>query len=163
MLAGMTPESARPIRIRPAQLADLSAIQACAEAAYGKYVERIGRKPAPMTADYRAQILAGIVHVLDTDNTIAGFAVFYPRGDHLHLENVAVHPDFRGKGHGARLITQAEQFAAASGARAVELYTNAKMTENMSIYPRLGFVEIGRRNEDGFDRVYFRKALPAGG
>jgi hypothetical protein len=27
----------------------------------------------------------------------------------------------------------------------------------------LGFIEDGRRTEDGFDRVYFRKALDRGG
>jgi hypothetical protein len=33
------------------------------------------------------------------------------------------------------------------------------MTENLAYYPRRGFVEIGRRVEDGFRRVYFSKQL----
>jgi Ni,Fe-hydrogenase III large subunit len=43
----------------------------------------------------------------------------------------------------------------------IELYTNAKMTENLAYYPRLGFEETGRRREDGFDRVYFRRLVSA--
>jgi len=42
---------------------------------------------------------------------------------------------------------------------AVHLYTNEKMTDNLSIYPRLGYVEVARRHEDGFDRVFFEKRL----
>ncbi len=33
------------------------------------------------------------------------------------------------------------------------------MTENLSIYPRLGYVKVGQRTEDGFKRIYFEKAL----
>lgn len=35
----------------------------------------------------------------------------------------------------------------------LHLYTNEKMTENLSIYPKLGYVEVGRRTENGFNRV----------
>ena len=50
--------------------------------------------------------------------------------------------------------------ARAAGAVAVELYTNARMTENMSLYPRPGYAETGRALENGFDRVFYRKELP---
>ena len=33
------------------------------------------------------------------------------------------------------------------------------MTENLALYPALGYVETGRRVEDGFSRVYFSKRL----
>lgn len=33
------------------------------------------------------------------------------------------------------------------------------MTDNLSIYPRLGYVEVERRLEDGFNRVFFEKRL----
>ena len=41
----------------------------------------------------------------------------------------------------------------------MRLYTNARMTENLSLYPHLGYVEVERREEDGFDRVFFEKGL----
>ena len=145
--------------IRPARDADCDAVRACAEAAYAPYVERIGRKPAPMVADFAAQIAAGQVRVLVEDGEICGFTVFYPRGDHLHLENVAVHPSQYGRGHGQRLLAFVEQEALRLGLAAVELYTNEKMEKNLILYPRLGYQEVGRREEDGFRRVFFRKSF----
>ena len=41
----------------------------------------------------------------------------------------------------------------------MRLYTNEKMTANLSIYLRLGYTETGRRIEDGFKRVFFEKLL----
>jgi hypothetical protein len=41
----------------------------------------------------------------------------------------------------------------------VSLYTNAHMTENLSLYLALGYVEVGRRREHGFDRVYYEKRV----
>ena len=115
-----------------------------------------------MIADFEEQIRNGIVHVLSKDNVIAGYVALYRRGDHLHLESVAVDPAFQGMGCGIRLIAFVEKCAAEAGAQAVELYTNAKMTENLSLYPHLGYIETGRRHEDGFERVFFRKELAAG-
>jgi hypothetical protein len=45
---------------------------------------------------------------------------------------------------------------------AIRLYTNAAMTENLSMYAHLGFVETHRAVEKGFDRVYLRWPLPGG-
>jgi len=46
-----------------------------------------------------------------------------------------------------------------AGVDVVELYTNEIMTENIAIYTRLGYDEIERKHEDGFNRVFFRKLL----
>ncbi len=145
--------------IQKATPADLRGIQKCARAAYCMYTERMGRRPAPMVADFELQIADGKVHVLTDGKTVAGYAVFYPRDDHFHLENVAVHPDFQSLGFGLQLITYVEQCASDAGVNAVELYTNVKMTENLSLYPSLGYIEKGRWSEDGFERVFYRKEL----
>jgi len=44
---------------------DLDAVRDLAAAAYELYVERIGRPPAPMTADYAAAIRAGELWVAE--------------------------------------------------------------------------------------------------
>ena len=145
--------------IRKATSADLRAVQQCARAAYEIYVPRIGRRPAPMVADFDTQIREGKVFVLAAGKEIGGFAVFYRREDHMHLENVAVHPDLQGLGYGIRLITFVEAQARDGGLEAVELYTNVMMTENLRLYPHLGYREVGRWHEDGFDRVFYSKPL----
>jgi len=150
----------QPIPIRPALAADEPAIRACAEAAYGGYIATIGRRPAPMDADFAAQIAAGQVHVAtDATGALLGYVVFYPEGRHMHLEAVAVTPAAAGKGIGRQLIGFCEGAAHRSGLGAVHLYTNRKMTANLSLYPYLGYVEVDRRSEDGFDRVYYEKSV----
>ena len=44
---------------------------------------------------------------------------------------------------------------------ALRLYTNALMTENLSMYAHIGFVETHRVFEKGFHRVYMRWDLAA--
>jgi hypothetical protein len=39
------------------------------------------------------------------------------------------------------------------------LVTHEVMTENQAIYARLGYVEVERRAEDGFRRIYMEKQL----
>jgi len=145
--------------IRPATASDEAEIRACAEQAYARYVPLMGQKPAPMLADYAAQIAAGDVHVATDDQGVfLGFIVFYAEDGHIMLENVAVLPRAAGRGVGKTLIGFCEEAARRRGLN-VHLYTNEKMTENLSIYPRLGYVEVGRRTEDGFNRVYFEKKI----
>jgi ribosomal protein S18 acetylase RimI-like enzyme len=145
--------------IRKATAGDLAWVEKVAKAAYEIYVERIGKKPAPMIADFESQIAAGRMDVWQEGAQVAGFIVHYPREDHLHIENVAVHPACAGQGIGGKLIALAEENAREKGFSAVELYTNEKMTENLSFYPHLGYRETGRREEAGFSRIYFRKEL----
>ena len=145
--------------IRKATSFDIQEIETCAVTAYTLYVERIGREPAPMVANFAASIGKGHLYVAQEDNQIVGFVVFYPQQDHVHLENVAVTPGFQNRGIGTRLIRFVEQQAQQDGYTRVELYTNARMTENLELYPRLGYEQFDRRIEDGFDRIYFRKTL----
>jgi GNAT superfamily N-acetyltransferase len=146
--------------IRKAEAKDEKAIRRCAEEAYARYVPSIGRKPAPMVADYRVLIAAGAVYAsTDDEGALQGFIVFYPEGDHILLENVAVLPSAAGKGLGKALIGFCEDEARRRGFGSVHLYTNERMAENLSIYPRLGYVEVARRVEDGFNRVFFAKRV----
>ncbi len=145
--------------IRLANSGDLISIKSIAEAAYAKYTVRIGRKPAPMVADFQKLIKQRYMYVFIYNGEVAGFVVFYPSGDHMHLENIAISPELQGKGIGLQLIEFVEQQSRAQDFQAVELYTNEKMTENLNWYPSIGYQEKDRHEEDGFSRVYFRKIL----
>lgn len=147
------------MNIRRTHSKDITGIEACARKAYAMYVDHIGHEPAPMIADFKTAIAEESVYVVVKEDAVEGFVVFFPRGDHLHLENVAVFPRNKGKGLGGMLISFVEKEALLRGFKAVELYTNEKMTENLKMYPKLGYKELGRRKEGGFDRVFFRKAI----
>lgn len=146
--------------IRKATSEDEISVRLCAEDAYEKYVAVIGRKPAPMVADFGSLIASGLVYVAaDMDAKLIGFIVFYQEDDYFMLESVAVHSSAVGKGVGKRLIAFCEDQAKQAGVGRIKLYTNEKMTENLSIYPYLGYRETDRRTVDGFNRVFFEKSL----
>jgi GNAT superfamily N-acetyltransferase len=150
------------VELRGAVPDDVPGIERCVAAAYAPYVERIGRRPAPMDDRYAKRVAAGEVHVLD-EGGVVGVLVLVDQPDHLLVENVAVAPERQGEGLGRRLLAVAEEVARRRGLGELRLYTNAAMTENLSIYPRLGWRETGRRTERGFDRVFFAKPLRGSG
>src|SRR3546814_16030272 len=90
--------------IRPALPADLARIEAIVEAAYGPYLARMNRKPAPMVDDYRRRIAAGQTHVLEEHGDIVGVLVLEPGDGFLLLDNLAVDPAHHGRGLGKRLM-----------------------------------------------------------
>ncbi len=145
--------------IRPAAISDVDAVQKCAVDAYSRYEQRLGKKPAPMVADFLAIQTAGNLYVLEIDKKVEGFIVFYPIDDVMHLENIAVLPREHGKGDGSLLVEFAESAARGRGFETIELYTHEKMTENFSFYESRGYTETGRRHEDGFSRVFYSKIL----
>jgi ribosomal protein S18 acetylase RimI-like enzyme len=149
--------------LREATPADREAIERLVEDAYSMYVDRIGKRPAPMDADYAALIAAGLVTVAERDGAPAGILVLVPMPDHLLVENVAVDPAAQGSGLGRVLMAHAEDEARARGFSELRLYTNEKMVENVAWYPRLGYRETDRRIESGFARVFFAKTIEISG
>jgi GNAT superfamily N-acetyltransferase len=150
------------LSVRKAGPADVPRIAAIVAAAYAPYTPRIGRPAAPVTADYPGAVARGAVWVAEADGVVAGLLVLVARPDHLLLENVAVDPAAHGTGVGARLLSTAEEQAAELGLAEIRLYTNVVMTENLTYYPRRGYVETHRASENGFDRVYFTKRIGSG-
>jgi len=147
------------VTIRPADEADVAALRTIVTAAYARYVPRIGQAPVPMTADYAHAVRSGQVWVAEEQGKIVGLVVLIAQPGHLLLENVAVRPDAQGRGIGARLMALAEDHARGLHLSEIRLYTNEAMTENLSYYPRHGYAETHRGEQDGFQRVFFRKRL----
>lgn len=145
--------------IRSAAEADAPALRSIAVAAYQRYVPRIGRPPAPMTADYHAAARHGQAWVATEDGQAVGFIILIPQPGYLLVENVAVLPAAQGRGIGARLLALAEDRARSLRLPEIRLYTNDAMTENLAHYLRHGYTETHRAQRDGFRRVYFRKRL----
>ncbi|MBB3018658.1 ribosomal protein S18 acetylase RimI-like enzyme [Microvirga lupini] len=145
--------------IRLACSEDLAAVEALVAVAYVQYIPLIGQKPGPMSDDYSALIEKRCVYVLSDENTPAGMLVLLPEDEAMLLDNVAVHPDSQGRGYGRALIAFAERLSIERGFKAIRLYTNEVMTENIRLYERLGFAETHRAEEKGFRRVYMTKPL----
>jgi ribosomal protein S18 acetylase RimI-like enzyme len=149
------------IELRPATYDDVPRLRAIAQAAYATYLPRLpaGVRPAPMDADYAAALARARVDVAEHDGALAGFVVTVPEDGHLLLENLAVDPVHQGHGVGRVLLTHVREQAVRGGLAAVRLYTHEVMVENQRLYGSLGYVETGRRREDGLDRVFYELRL----
>lgn len=144
---------------RSANETDASKVAGLVNAAYGHYVERIGRLPRPMTEDYSQVIRNRRVTIAESQGAIAGVIVTAINDEGFLIDNVAVHPSYRGKGLGKALLEFAEADARRAGFNSIYLYTHEKMIENLSLYSRLGYIEFERRSQGDFSLVYMRKRL----
>ena len=145
--------------VRPALPGDAEAVAGCVKAAFAHYIERIGKPPAPMLADFPAIIAAGQVWVAEVEGQVAGVLVQYETQAGFYIDTVAVLPRRQGTGLGRALLVFAEDEARRRGFRSISLCTHVKMTENQLLYPRIGYVEYDRKPDQGYDRVFYRKQL----
>jgi N-acetylglutamate synthase-like GNAT family acetyltransferase len=145
--------------MRAATPDDVPAIETLVRAAYSKYIERIGKPPAPMNADYGQLVDEGDVWVLELDGDVVGVMILKSEADHLLVSNVAVSPVHQGRGLGSKLLAHAETQARQRGFREMRLYTNEMMHENLVVYGKLGWSEYDRAEQDGFRRVFMKKKL----
>jgi ribosomal protein S18 acetylase RimI-like enzyme len=149
------------MELRRGVAADAAAIRELTRQAYAKWTPIIGREPLPMTADYAQAVLRHRFDLLFAGGTLAALIETVARADHLLIENVAVAPPFQRRGFGRRLLTHAEQVAAASGLREIRLYTNPRFAGNVALYAKLGY-RVDREEEfRGGVVVHMSKPLPA--
>ena len=153
-----SPTLVKPI-VRLATAGDATGALACVVAAFEPYIERIGKTPAPMLLNYPTLIDEGHVWIVDLSSQVEGVLVQYETPAGFYVDTVATIPRARGTGVGRALLEFAEGEALRRGFLSLYLCTNSKMTENQVFYPRIGYVEYERKNEAGYDRVFYRKAL----
>lgn len=125
--------------IRFARPADAAAIRNLTHAAYSKWIPVIGREPLPMTFNYDALVHTHRFDLLFVGDRFAALIETVDEGDHWLIENLAVHPDFQGRGLGKRMLTQAEAQAAEANIVEMRLYTNKLFTENIRFYQARGY------------------------
>ena len=143
---------------RRATLADVAAITALTRAAYAHLVPLIGREPAPMLADYSVAVADHMIDILVHPEPIALIEMI-AQPDHLWIENIAVHPDFQGKGLGHRLVDHAVTTARSLGLNDLRLLTNEAFAANLRFYAGLGFVPTDRTQYKGGFTLHFHKHL----
>jgi len=147
------------LSVRPACRVDVGEMREIAEATYQLYVDRIGREPAPMTADYAQIVESGHAWVAEHGDRIVGLLVLEPAEDHLLLENVAVAPQGAGPGRGRPAAAVGR--GAGPGARPAR--SAAVHQQGNDGEPRLllrrGYSETHRARQDGFRPIFFTKPL----
>lgn len=93
------------------------------------------------------------VSATETEESVAGFIVARLITDELHINNIAVHPDWRRLGVGVRLLNGALLWAREKDAKGALLEVRASNIAAQALYRRCGFEMTGRR------RRYYRMPL----
>jgi len=153
------PERLNEYTARAAAQGDASGAAACVRAAYEHYVARNGLVPMPMRQDYDEVMRDYQVTVVEHGGEIVAVLALAVTGEGFLLDNIAIAPPHQGKGLGCALLQYAETEARRQGFDSIYLYAQEIMTENITLYRRIGYVEYARRVEFGLSRVYLRKRL----
>jgi ribosomal protein S18 acetylase RimI-like enzyme len=153
----LAPNRVEDLVVETAKAEDVPAIKPMVDAAYSKYIERLGKLPAAMTADYNKLVETQSLYVLRVSGNVVGSILLSRDDDSIKVNNLVVDPSSQGRGYSRVLMDHAEDMARAQDLAAVTLFTNEKMHENITLYRKIGFTETGRKTEDGFNRVFFRK------
>ncbi|MHC8515781.1 GNAT family N-acetyltransferase [Sporosarcina sp. ITBMC105] len=142
--------------IRKADVNDADGFQKCMHKAYLKYSDRIDIQTLPpMNVNYKDEIAFFPVWVVENKHQIIAGLVLVFEEDHASLANIAIEPDFQGKGLGKFLLNFAEQETRNKGYLEMELATHVLFTENVSFYTKQGWILVG---QDG-TKVYMKKQL----
>lgn len=147
------------IAIRIASRDDAEAIERISNAAYSKWISRIGREPLPMQVDYSLAISEHRFDVLELAGTIVGLIETIPKDGYLLIENVAVFPDHQRKGLGRLLLAHAEHVAKSSGFKELRLFTNELFEGNVSLYQSIGYSVMERSEIKGGIKVDMTKSV----
>ena len=127
---------------RLATAADLDGVLAIEDASFNN----------PTTREwYEAELLRPevcFIYVLRTDESpVAAFCAFWRVVDQIHINNLAVRPECRGRGLATRLLEAVMAEAAQMGVQSATLEVRRSNEPALRLYAKAGFVEAGvRRN-----------------
>jgi len=104
----------------------------------------------PWTRDMYSRELSNrsVCHILvarNEDCPVAGFCAFWLVLDEMHINNLALRPQFRAQGIGTALLRHALTEAKGLGARRATLEVRASNDAARRLYGRLGFYVAGTR------------------
>ena len=97
-----------------------------------------------MTANYEQAVIDHIIDILEEGGRPIALIEVVAEPSYLLIENVAVLPDWHGKGIGGVLLERAETIARSLRLNELRLYTNAMFATNIAFYAHRGFSEFLR-------------------
>ena len=95
--------------------------------------------------ELRNRSVCHILVVRTPDCPVAGFCAFWLVFDEIHINNLAMRPQYRAQGIGTALLTRVIEEGKQLGARRATLEVRASNEAARRLYERLGFYVAGHR------------------
>ena len=144
-------------RLEPMRLEDVHQIALIEEASFSNPWPPEAFRDEVIKNDFSHPVVA---RPLDSE-LVAGYCVKWVVFNELHVQNVAVHLEHRGRGLGRFLIEEALDFGRAAGCRAAFLEVRESNVNARRLYVSMGFREVGKRknyySRPREDAIQYRK------
>jgi [ribosomal protein S18]-alanine N-acetyltransferase len=129
-----------PVVERLRDATDLDAVLAIEEASFNNPTTRAWYESELQRPD------VCFVYVIRVEDTrVAGFCAFWKVIDQIHINNLAIHPNFRGRGLGSVLLCEVLREAERVGAAQATLEVRRSNEPARRLYERAGFTVAGVR------------------
>ena len=79
------------------------------------------------------------------DQKLAGYIFYYTVMNELHVMNIAVHPSYRQKNCGTKLLTKIHEFGKKGKIQFAYLEVRETNEAAQALYTKLGYKKLGRR------------------
>ncbi|UHA76082.1 ribosomal protein S18-alanine N-acetyltransferase [Paenibacillus sp. 481] len=83
--------------------------------------------------------------VMVCDEQIVGYAGMWTILDEAHITNIAIYPDYRGRGLGQQLLYQLMELAVYCGMVSMTLEVRVSNQAAQHLYTKFGFIAVGVR------------------
>lgn len=143
------------VRIRRANESDLTAVIAIENLSFN----------TPWTSGFFTHELYNPVsyfYILEIQDKLAGYVIFWIFKEEAHIANVAVHPEYRRKGYGEQLLNWVVHFCRRKRVETISLEVNEINYTALQLYAKTGFTQVGRRvkyYENRYDALLLTKIL----
>lgn len=127
------------VEIRPLQEADVDALVEIEKLCFSMPWSR-----ESIMHDLNENICARYL-VLCVDGVLAAYAGMWLIIDEAHMTNIAVHPDFRGRGYGEQILRALMALAQENLMGLMTLEVRRSNTVAQALYHKVGFLDVGYR------------------
>lgn len=129
--------------IRPATTDDKPELFEMHRAVFRTLIEQIwGWDEDWQRTNFAAEFASSTTSVVEVENRIVGYVQIRDEGHRIYLQNIALSPEFQGKGFGTRLLTNLQRESSARRV-ALELAVFRTNPKALKFYERIGFRRTG--------------------
>ena len=129
------------VRIEKAQIDDLQEILTLQYLSYQSEAALFGTNDIPPLRQTLNEVIdeykvGVILKMVDEDDVIIGSVRAKESNETVSIGKLMVHPDYRGKGYGTKLLSEIEQYFPN---RRYELFTSTRSVNNIRLYQKFGY------------------------